>query len=120
MTFKRILFPTDFSRPCELAATQVAQMCWVMKSCLFLLHVFETPQISAEEELLPERDALNVWSRRRLRDFASTYLPGLTPTLIDGAGDPADCILKCISEHDIDLVMMPTRGRGRLRRALLG
>jgi len=52
--------------------------------------------------------------------FAAQHFPGLQPTIRVEQGDPGSCIPDLASTIGADLIMMPTRGRGRFRAALLG
>jgi len=55
-----------------------------------------------------------------LEHFAVDNFPGLKPKLIADTGDPGSCIVEIAKTSGADLIMMPNRGRGRFRSALLG
>jgi nucleotide-binding universal stress UspA family protein len=112
MQFKRILFPTDFSAPCDRMAPCVAAVQWIMSASLTLLHA-EDADVSNHER-----------TRQRLREFARKHFcsrsSSETPDLVAETGDAARAIADCVEARQIDLVMMPTHGYGMFRRALLG
>jgi len=56
----------------------------------------------------------------RLSDFSTTHFPGLRTTQLVEQGEPGAVIRETVQRNGIDLVMMPTRGRGAFRRLLLG
>lgn len=57
---------------------------------------------------------------QRLRQFAAETFPGRRVDLIVEAGDPGDVIDNVVRHQGTDLAMMPTHGRGAVRRLLLG
>jgi nucleotide-binding universal stress UspA family protein len=117
----RILLATDGSREAQLAATTAADLAKSTGSELHLIHVGELrPTFLAQTEVEPaqlEREA------RQLLDEQARK--------VEGAGGPvkeAHLRLGRADEEIVDLaqsigaglIVMGSRGRGRIRRALMG
>jgi nucleotide-binding universal stress UspA family protein len=124
---RRILVPTDFSEPAGAALQYAKTLATEFKSELHLLHVFPEPYIypwGTEGASLPLADLLT-----QAEDAAKERLQQLIPpgdpllgrvTTQTVLGAPFDRILHYIDEHDIDLVVMGTHGRGMMGHLLLG
>lgn len=125
MTFKSILFPVDFSDRAPAAAKYVRAMAASFDSKVTLVHAVEDPimwygstdPIKVVEIDLPR---LIEESKQSLRRFADTEFPGVEVAIQSELADPADLIVRTGETAKADLIMMPTRGRGRFRSALLG
>ena len=72
---------------------------------------YADPKISEEARHIEEQ---------RLSEFAAKEFPGQRPDLITEEGEAGTVIHKVLQHQGADLVMMPTRGCGPLRRFLLG
>jgi nucleotide-binding universal stress UspA family protein len=125
MTFSNILFPVDFSERCRAAAPFVNALVRRQKASLNLLHLVEIPPIwycSTEASCMPDLNIPQLvdHAATRLERFALDNFRGLKPKLIADTGDPGSCIVEIAKTSGADLIMMPTRGRGRFRSALLG
>jgi nucleotide-binding universal stress UspA family protein len=69
------------------------------------------PRLPAEAEAIQQE---------RLQDFVKTHFPGRRAELFIGVGEPGGVIHDIVKREGADLVMLPTHGRGPLRRLLLG
>jgi nucleotide-binding universal stress UspA family protein len=112
MRFQKILFPTDFSEPCDRIAPCVAAVQRIMYARLTLLHATDAG-VSTNG---PATERLRQFARRH---FCSNETPD-PPDLVVEPGGAAQAIAGCVEARQIDLVMMPTHGYGAFRRALLG
>ena len=113
-SFKRILFPVDFSAQCHSAARSVASYARHFDAEVALLHV---------EVLPPEpyiREPQTEWLTQLLDVFVPEEFAGLKAQRHVTIGDPADEIVRYANNEKADLIMMPTHGRGPFRRFLLG
>jgi nucleotide-binding universal stress UspA family protein len=72
---------------------------------------YADPQVMREARRLEEQ---------RLREFAAQVFPGLQVELSAEEGEAGTAIHRALEHQGADLVMMPTRGCGPLRRFLLG
>jgi nucleotide-binding universal stress UspA family protein len=126
MQFQRVLFPVDFSKPCEQVIPWVVEMVKRERARLTLMNVWESPYTWSGEidplllEGLPNFEGLESRHRTRLEEFRRAHLPSAMAETVLRKGDPAEEILGYARKADIDLIMMPTHGYGRFRTALLG
>jgi nucleotide-binding universal stress UspA family protein len=123
MLFQKILFPVDFSGPCERVVPSVAAMQQAMRAQLILLHSIDLPcdwpaHHSGKEWF--NYDSLCACDDERLARFGATRFDGRHLDLLQESGDPATAILRSVEKRNIDLIMMPTHGYGMFRRALIG
>ena len=124
---RRILVPTDFSEPAAAALQYAKTLASEFGSEIHLLHIFPEPYVypwGTEGASLPLAELLT-----QAEDAAKDRLKQLVPAADPLAarvrtetvlGAPFDRILHYIGEHDIDLVVMGTHGRGMMGHLLLG
>jgi nucleotide-binding universal stress UspA family protein len=123
LPFKKILFPVDFSEPCKEVVPYVKDMKRHFSAELALIHAYG-PEALAYSPLpitdphLPEQ--VRALTEQRLGEFAQCAFPGEHVELYSGLGEPGGIIRDVVQRQGADLVMMPTHGRGPLRRMLLG
>jgi nucleotide-binding universal stress UspA family protein len=125
MRFTNILYPVDFSERCKAVAPFVNAEVKRHRAALTLVNIVEFPSFwygTPEAPLVPD---LNIGSMieeagQRLMQFATDCFPGVRARVVVEEGDPASSILDMARESGFDLIMMPTRGCGRFRAALLG
>ena len=132
LPFQRILFPVDYSEPCLGVVADVKEMVRHFHAELTLVHAFAlqpslvgghgavlvyTELADAYPRLPEEARALEA---RRLRDFASSTFPEAPVEAFAEEGEAGTVIESIARNQRADLVMMPTRGAGPLRRLLLG
>lgn len=127
MEFQHILFPVDFSKPCEQAVPWVIQMLTSLGARLTLLHVWSSPSGwsggPADPMLLENFVDFGDVQRRQqaaLEEFRRAHLPSAGAEAVVKNGDPATQITEYARTAGVDLIMMPTHGYGRFRAALLG
>lgn len=119
--YDRVLFPTDGSDAATAALDYARDVVSTHDSALHVLHVVETPPAGVTdrgEDLVGslERDG------ERIVDETATRLEDQgTPVVTDILrGVPHEEIVSYCETHEVDLVVMPTHGRGDLDRFLLG
>ena len=133
LPFKRILFPVDYSPPCNGTVPYVKDMARHFSAEITLVHAYALrPAFTARDMEgvlvytdLASADAENLEQARRheddrLREFASQMFPDQRVETIAQEGEAGTVIGKVVQHQGADLVMMPTRGCGPLRRLLLG
>jgi len=125
MNFQHILFPVDFSDRCSAAAKHVRAMAALFNANITVVHAVDDPLKwygAPDPEAVIEVDIPRVReeSAQSLRKFAQTEFPGSDIPIVSDLGDPAELIERISKTAKADLIMMPTRGRGRFRAALLG
>jgi nucleotide-binding universal stress UspA family protein len=126
LTFKNILFPVDFSERSTLTIPYVARLARRFQSRLTLLHVIDTYDAGVCGAELggfgieDYQDALRTQSTLELEDFGKTEFEGIEVVRIVESGDVASRIVSFARTNKVDLIVMPTHGRGAFRRMLLG
>lgn len=126
ITFKRILFPVDFSKQDQEAVPFVRTMAERFHSEVVLLHAAEffplgygTPDAIVLEPMVDLESFTNM-RREQLEQHLSADLAGPCVRRTVELGDPAKEIAKYARDQKVDLIMMPTHGYGPFRRFLLG
>jgi nucleotide-binding universal stress UspA family protein len=127
ITFKRILFPVDFSERCAATVPSVRAMVKRFGSELMVLHVVDlapavgiAPPEAAAWATLIGADRQREGGKIALERFVDREFPGMELKADSAEGDPATVIAEYARDNRADLIMLPTTGRGRFRRFLLG
>jgi len=125
MNFTKILYPVDFSERSRMVAPFVNAAVKRHGASLTLVNFIEIPALwygTAEAPCAPDLNITGMLddAAERLKIFACQHFPGLEPKIIAEEGEAGASITEMVKELGVDLVMMPTRGRGRFRAALLG
>ena len=123
--FTNILFPVDFSDRCKTVAPFVRAAAQRDGSNLTLASFVDASVMwygTADVPCIPELNfpGMVEETKQSLAAFARDYFPGLETKIVADLGDPGSCIVEMAHDSNIDLIMMPTRGHGLFRRALLG
>jgi nucleotide-binding universal stress UspA family protein len=133
LPFRRILFPVDYSPSCRAVIPYVQDMAYHFHAQLAVIHAFALrPCMSIPnprealvytdlggELPLPVEQA-RAQELQRLREFAATAFPGQHVDIFPEEGEAATAIDRTVQHQGTDLVMIPTRGCGPVRRFLLG
>lgn len=123
LPFRTILFPVDYSEPCVAMVPSVVELLQHFSAELMVVHAYGpealaySPLPITDPRLPEEAQAI---AEERLADFVKTHFPGRRVELFTGVGEPGGVIDDVVKREGADLVMMPTHGRGPLRRLLLG
>jgi nucleotide-binding universal stress UspA family protein len=118
---RHILFPVDFSSPCENLVPAVEAWAKRYEADLTLLHVHELPVVAVEQpNLALELATLREVAHRRLDEFLPQAFAGLTVRRIPVDGRAGSAIVDYATANGIDLIMMPTHGYTRFRQLMLG
>jgi nucleotide-binding universal stress UspA family protein len=127
ITFQRILFPVDFSERSAAVVPSVQAMVKRFGSKLTVLHVVDLPPAvgiappeAAAWATLIGADRLREDGKIALQRFVAREFPGAQVRAESAEGDPSTAIVDYVRENQADLIMMPSSGRGRFRRLLLG
>jgi nucleotide-binding universal stress UspA family protein len=120
LTLKKLLLPVDYSQRGLSAAESVNVLASRCDLKVTVLHVTsegaqrgtgETNDSAGPQGSIPRADFLPELGH---------LLAGLDVVFSEMPGDPARTIVEFAQEHGTDLIVMPTRGQGALRRFLLG
>lgn len=128
---KKILFPTDFSKPANSAFQYVLHLAKRLDAEILTIHAYSLPDIKGVnlpktlqevynsitlEEFENYRDAVPI-----LHVMAEEAGFGDIPIHhVMREGHPVKAILQTIEKDDIDLVVMGTKGTGWLREVFIG
>jgi nucleotide-binding universal stress UspA family protein len=124
-SIKKILVPTDFSRPSEAALHAAIALAKKFDASIVLLHAYQIPVYAypttpiapvAEITSHVEQSASNA-----LASTARACAPtGIAITTALHVGVPWEQILKAARQHEVDVIVMGSRGLRGLPRALMG
>ena len=119
--YDRILLPTDGSEEATAVADVALEIAAAHDAAVHVLNVADTTRDSVTnvrgqivDALVEEGDRIVDVVEERGRDWGVTVQTAVLQ------GDPSPTIVDYAAEYDIDLVVMPTRGRRGLERVLLG
>jgi nucleotide-binding universal stress UspA family protein len=124
MKFEHILFPVDFSDHCRGLNPEVEWLASHFGSHVTLLHVFEIPAswYGTGEAPLLDASCLRAYvesQEERLKKY-KLDVPEDRLERILAEGSPSWHITNWANEHDVDLIVMGTRGLGNVRGLLMG
>lgn len=125
MKLKRILFPVDFSERARAVAPYISALARRYNAQVTLATFVELAPVwfgAAEVPVLPEVSLprLIEESEHNLAFFAGEHFKGLSTRIVVEQGEAARGVVDLVRTSEIDLVAMPTHGRGKVRAALLG
>ncbi len=123
LPFKKILFPVDYSDQCRSIVPYVQEMAGHFSAQLTLVHAYGVGALPYTELAVMDPnwpEEVRQREEQRLRAFAAETFPALRVDSIQEEGEPGRVIDKVVQHQGTDLVMMPTHGRGPVRRLLLG
>jgi len=124
MKFEHIVFAVDFSERSSGMRSEVESIARRFGSKVTLLHVFELPatwygSVEAPSAGMSCFQEFYDAAKKSLESF-QIDLPKSQVERVLAEGDPAWIIANWAREHPIDLIMMGTRGFGKLQGLLLG
>jgi nucleotide-binding universal stress UspA family protein len=111
LSLKKLLFPVDYSQRCLNAAECVKVLAKSYELQVTVLHVTGENHQGDGDLPVPRAD---------FTAALATRLAGIDTERVELKGDPAQAIVRFSEEHGTDLIIMPTRGHGAVRRFLLG
>lgn len=119
---KRILVPHDFSETSDAAVKYAVAFAQNFGAALSLLHVSSkaTFEMGTEFPLGLEESLDAAVRERMLKILAPTDQAALKTEFQILEGTPAVEIVRYAKEHDVDLIIMGTHGRGFIAHAVLG
>jgi len=131
----RILVATDASAASNRALSMAAQLSSQYNAQLSIIHVIRDMQIPFEIKEIPEleSDTIESFASAReeiMRKVAESVLKDARQLAEEagavnvqttiGTGDPASSILDLAGRRDIDMIVIGTRGLGKLKGQILG
>lgn len=121
VSWNRILVPTDFSESSYAAVRHGVELARERHAALILLHVGDAAAKVATEFPLGLDASLSDAERERLlRILTPAEHIAVHPEFVMCSGSPAEEIVRCATEREVDLIVMGTHGRGGVSHLLLG
>jgi nucleotide-binding universal stress UspA family protein len=123
---QRILVPTDFSESARHALTYGLSFAREYHAELLLLHVVEIVPVGYASDLFPAPMAavfqeVSTYARAELAQLGTLARErGVTSRELVKQGKPSAEIVKAAREHDVDVIVLGTHGKGMLDKALFG
>jgi nucleotide-binding universal stress UspA family protein len=125
MEFRHILFPVDFSQRAHAAAPHVAAMAKRFGASVTVAHATDEPWQwygGMDAAVVPAVSWPEIEAdvQFRLDVFATEEMAGVTVRTAVLRGEPASTLIDFANGNRVDLIAIPTHGRGIFRSALLG
>lgn len=117
----RILLATDLSPASDGAADEAIQLAHDLRAELLLVSVIDAMRGASFDRQVERMD-----QRRAARELAAQALvirgrrAGVETSFLVWEGDPGPAIVEAADAEHVDLVVVGTRGRNRIERAVLG
>jgi nucleotide-binding universal stress UspA family protein len=124
MAFKRILVPFDFSETSAAAVNYAVDIAKKFGANLAFIYVGDRTGAEAVAEsgivTSGEREVDAATRGSLLQMLSPADRASLNPQFYVRTGDPAEEIVQLASDHDIDLIVMGTHGRGFVGHLVMG
>lgn len=125
INLKTILVPSDFSECSDAALRYGLELARKFDASLHMLHVIQDPATqpwAAEGFALPLLDVVDQWQNDAVDRLKAAVPPDDRGrvTVECRMASPYQEILRYAAEHDVDLIVMGTHGRGGVTHMLLG
>jgi len=121
--FRKIVFPVDYSDACRAVVPYVKHAVQHFSAQLSLIHAYGPEGLSFVDLPLASPDLpkqVREFEQLRLRDFAQEVFPGVQADCFVELGEAGTVIHDVLQRQGADLIMLPTHGRGPVRRLMLG
>ncbi len=123
LPFRKIAFPVDYSDACRSIVPFVKSAVEHFQAELMLIHAYGPEGLSFIDLPIASPDLpkkVREFEQQRLRDFAQENFPAVPSECIIELGEAGSVIHSTLNHQASDLVMLPTHGRGPVRRLVLG
>lgn len=120
MTFRKIVFPTDFSHTGDAALAFAAGLAREHGAMLYIVHVQEPPAYYGGGEMYYGTLDPTV---EQLTGLLEDVVPSDPTVRFEHRmlmGDPADALVQFAKDENADLIVMGTHGRSGLSRMIMG
>jgi nucleotide-binding universal stress UspA family protein len=118
--FKNILLASDYSASANLAMPYAAGMARSFGATLYAMHVQEPINYALPPATWQGVELTRDMEKQFLVEAIRRDFPEVQPHVLHGEGVVWRAIEEAIRKHDIDLVVVGTRGRAGIGKALLG
>jgi len=120
VTFKNILFATDFLPGAQAAFPHAAGLAKSFGANLYALHVNEPINYALPPEAWVAMQTAVEAEKKALRERFQRECPEVAGKIIEAEGEIWTAVETAIEKYEIDLVVVGTRGRTGLEKVLLG
>ncbi len=123
LPFRKIVFPVDYSDACRAIVPHVKNAVKHFSAELTLIHAYGPEGLSFIDLPLASPDLpqkVREFEQLRLRDFAQEVFPGIHAECFAEHGEAGTIIHGILQREGGDVIMLPTHGRGPIRRPMLG
>jgi nucleotide-binding universal stress UspA family protein len=120
VTFKNILFATDFLPGAQAAFPHAAGLAKSFGANLYALHVNEPVNYALPPEAWVAMQTAVEAEKKALRERFQRECPEVAGKIIEAEGEIWTAVETAIEKYEIDLVVVGTRGRTGLEKVLLG
>jgi nucleotide-binding universal stress UspA family protein len=120
VTFRNILFATDFSTAANLAMPYAAGLARSFGANLYAMHVQEPINYALPSENWERLEVTRQMEVAALSQAIKHDSPEVNPHMLVGEGIVSAALESAIEKHEIDLVVIGTRGRTGFGKAVLG
>jgi nucleotide-binding universal stress UspA family protein len=120
LMFRNILLASDYSASANLAMPYAAGMARSFGATLYAMHVQEPINYALPPETWQGLELTRDMERQFLFEAIRRDFPEVRPHVLHGEGVVWRAIEDTIRKHEIDLVVVGTRGRAGIGKALLG
>lgn len=123
---KKILVPTDFSKPSEYAAKMAARIAKKSNATVYLIHMIELPtgviDMGASSKFsIPESMLYLRKTREKVLDFKAKFFDESTKVeYFIKLNTPFDGIQKYAEKIDADLIVMGSKGHSEFEEIIIG
>lgn len=121
--FRKIIFPVDYSDTCYSIVPFVRGTVEHFAAELTLVHAYGPEGLSFVDLPIASPDLpkqVHEFENLRLRECSDERFPGFRTETFAELGEVGGVIQSVIERQGCDLVMLPTHGRGPIRRLMLG
>src|SRR5688572_13791878 len=123
LPFRKILFPVDYSAPCEAVIPYIKEMVRRFSADLTVVHAYGPSALAYSDLTIEDADLAgeaHTREKQRLQQFALETFPDEHVECFAEFGEAGSVIHEVVHRQGTDLVMLATHGRGPIRRFLLG
>src|SRR5262249_15844602 len=117
---RNILYATDFSRAAENALRYAGALAKSFGAKLYALHVQEPENYALPPELWRSAEQARQEQMQALRNTMTLAFPGVWSDAIVGEGGLWSALALTVEKHQIDLIVLGTRGRTGVGKLVLG
>ncbi len=127
LPFKKIMSPTDFSKPSDLALETAIELAGHFSSELLIVHVLAPLSVAPTmtgHSAISFSEVMNdirTSTENLLNHMVENKIPGLVeaqPRLLEGL--PAEEICRCAKEENVDLIVISSHGKSGWKRLMFG